>query len=122
MTKRVSVMSLVTLLISFCSEPVGEICNRNAESSRRTDWLTIIVKTLRPFQKSFFLFFSFLSAPFQESFVTFEIILKKVLRIYISCAELCGCTACDGDRNILHGSRFTMLSGLLLSYVKSHFS
>lgn len=113
-------MSLVTLLISFCSEPVGEICNRNAESSSRTDWLTIIVNNLKSFQESFFSFvFSTFSRIFCHNFRSFW---KKVLRIYIyyiyiyiCCAELCGCTACDGNRDILHGSRFTMLSGLLSS-------
>ncbi|WZZ08261.1 hypothetical protein YC2023_094182 [Brassica napus] len=35
--------SLMGLYVVFiCCEPVGEICNRNAESSSRTDWLTII--------------------------------------------------------------------------------
>lgn len=42
-------------------------------------------------------------------------IVKKVLNgyMYIYCAELCCCTACNGNRDILHGSRFTMFPGLL---------
>lgn len=35
----------------FCSEPAGETCNRKAEASNKTDWLTIIV-ILVIFQKS----------------------------------------------------------------------
>ncbi|KAL1207566.1 hypothetical protein V5N11_032461 [Cardamine amara subsp. amara] len=40
-----ALMGLYVVFICWCairSEPVGEICNRKAESSTKTDWLTII--------------------------------------------------------------------------------
>jgi hypothetical protein len=42
-----ALMGLYVVFICWCairSEPVGETCNRKAEGSSRTDWLTIIVQ------------------------------------------------------------------------------